>query len=246
MSSSHPNLRVDWCSYEAAKYAVTTWHYSHTMPKSKNAYLGVWEQSEFIGALVYSLGSGRATDGRGFGLQRSFEVVELARVALRSHVSPVSRILAISVRLLRREFPKLRLIVSYADPRHGHVGPIYQATNWLYVGPTSPSRAFVDALGREHHSRVVSHSGVNSHFGQSRHALRTQDAIKIIRLPGKHRYLYPLDPEIATRIRPLAKPYPKRAKDSSEPSPVHGEEDGAAPIRTLQTPLPLTTDSRRL
>ena len=55
------------------------------------------------------------------------------------------------------------------------------------------------------------------------------------RVPGKHKYLYPLDDEIRQRIEPLRQPYPKRPKDSSEPSGFHPEEGGAAPTRALQT-----------
>ena len=39
--------------------------------------------------------------------------------------------MAIAVRLLRRQSPGLRLIVSYADPEHAHVGVLYQSMNWL-------------------------------------------------------------------------------------------------------------------
>ena len=49
--SDKVDLRLDWCSYEAAKYAVEHWHYSKRMPKSKLAKIGVWEDGEFIGWL---------------------------------------------------------------------------------------------------------------------------------------------------------------------------------------------------
>ena len=49
---------------------------------------------------------------------------------------------------------------------------------------------------------------------------------------GKHRYLMPLDAEMRARIMPLAKPYPKRAK---EQAPEHPSGlGGAAPTRALQ------------
>ena len=45
---SSVDLKVDWCSYEAAKYAVMHWHYSKTMPAGKTVKLGVWENGRFI------------------------------------------------------------------------------------------------------------------------------------------------------------------------------------------------------
>jgi hypothetical protein len=35
-----------------------------------------------------------------------------------------------------------------------------------------------------------------------------------VAVPGKHRYLMPLDDDMRARILPLAKPYPKRAKQA--------------------------------
>ena len=62
------------------------------------------------------------------------ECAELCRVALDKHATPVSRILAIAIRMLKHEMPGLRLLVSYADLNRGHLGKIYQASNWMYVG----------------------------------------------------------------------------------------------------------------
>ena len=53
---SKVDLRVDWCSYEAAKYAVEHWHYSRSMPVGKLLTVGVWENGEFVGAVIYAWG----------------------------------------------------------------------------------------------------------------------------------------------------------------------------------------------
>lgn len=36
-SSPKPELRLDWCSYQAAKYAVEYWHYSQPLHGSHGA-----------------------------------------------------------------------------------------------------------------------------------------------------------------------------------------------------------------
>ena len=36
-----------------------------------------------------------------------------------------------------------------------------------------------------------------------------------VKVPGKHRYLMPLDPEMRAKILPLAQPYPKRPKQAT-------------------------------
>jgi hypothetical protein len=60
----------------------------------------------------------------------------LTRIALTNHKAPVSRIMAITLRKLKKHAKGLKLVVSYADFNQGHHGGIYQATNWIYVGGT--------------------------------------------------------------------------------------------------------------
>ena len=52
--------------------------------------------------------------------------------------------------------------------------------------------------------------------GQMRSVWR-HDQCKPVTVPGKFKYLYPLDDAMRDRIAQLSKPYPKRQKDSSEP-----------------------------
>lgn len=230
--SSKPTLRLDWCSHEAATFACERWHYSRTLPKSKSVYVGVWERGVFIGVVVFSLGASTHL-GSPYGLAM-FQAAELTRVALRRHETPVSRIVSVATGLLRKQSVGLRLLVSYADPYEGHHGGIYQAAGWLYVGKSSPDWAVIDKAGRRWHSRICSTSGVKSQFGVRRKAMRPQDGTKII-LPGKHKYLMPLDAEMRAKIAPLAKPYPKRERSRENAAPgVQPGEGGVIPTRSLQ------------
>jgi len=98
---SDADLIVDWCSYKAAKYAVMHWHYSRVMPAGRNVYLGIYENKHFIGAVVFGMGSGNATNGERYGLARSHEMAELTRVALTEHESPVSQIVSWAIRKVK-------------------------------------------------------------------------------------------------------------------------------------------------
>lgn len=204
--SSCPDLRLDWCSYEAAKYAVEHWHYSRSMPAFKTARVGVWENGVFVGAILFGVGANSNIHSP-FRLQRH-EACELVRVALRDHRNAVSRMVAIAIRLLRRQSPGLRLIVSYADTAQDHYGGIYQAGGWIYTGLTSAGKLYLVRGKWVHHrqasSLLGSIKGVSSRMSSE-----------------KHRYLMPLDDDMKRRIAPLAKPYPKR------PTRGTGETDSA-------------------
>jgi len=229
-------LRIDWCDAKAAGYAVRHWHYSHNMPRSKRNYLGVWEDGRFIGAVVFGLGGGNATNGARFGLRRNFDVAELMRVALREHATPVSRIVAIALRMLHKQSPGIRLVISYADPEQGHVGGIYQAMNWAYLGETAGATIFEDEFGRRVHNRVHSVSGFKMQYGQMTRtpAARTHRAMSSVQLPPKHIYVYALDASFWPMLRERAKPYPRREHEGNAPAFQAGE-GGPTPTATLQS-----------
>jgi hypothetical protein len=120
--------------------------------------------------------------------------------------------------------------VSFADPQYGHHGGIYQAGNWIYVGDTSSGREFWHN-GKRLHSRQVSEKGWNIQQGVQRKTIKPSEC-DIIKTPGKHRYLMPLDEEMRARIMPLSKPYPKRVKQAMVENPStqrQGSTDPHAP-----------------
>lgn len=227
--SDKVDLRVDWCSHQAAKYAVEHWHYSQSMPTPPVIKIGAWEDGKFIGCVLFSRGANKNL-GSFAGLSQ-IEVCELTRIALSKHVSPVTQIASKAMRFLHENSPGLRLIVSYADPNQGHHGGIYQAGNWLYAGETPDSYLYKDKQGRVWHQRQVSATGVKPQYGELRAVAKISECEKIPQL-GKHRYLYPLDRAMRRQIAPLAQPYPKRLPcgQSVEGDTVGDQPAGAGSI----------------
>jgi hypothetical protein len=222
------DLRIDWATHAAAKYACENWHYSKSVPVPPLVKVGAWENGKFIGVVMFSRGAS-SNLLKLYGLQQD-DGCELTRIALTSHTAPVSRIARLAIEFLKRNSPSLRLIVSFADPQYGHHGGIYQAGNWLYVGDTAPGAEYWHK-GNRLHSRQVSEKGWNIQQGVKRKTVKPSECV-VVKTSGKHRYLMPLDAEMRAQIAPLAKPYPKRAKDqaSSNPDDLGGE----TPTRTLQ------------
>lgn len=220
-------LKLDWCSHEAAKYAVEKWHYSHCMPAEKTVKTGVWESGIFIGAVIFSRGANN-TLGSPYGLKQT-ECCELTRVALHKHQTAVSRIVAIAIKMLLKSSPDLRLIISFADPEQSHVGAIYQAGNWVYVGKTNSADEYI-VRGKRMHGRSM-RSLYGTHVGK--------DFIQIVKGSSKYRYLFPLDDDMRKQIAPLAKPYPKRqhadeaTQDATGDQPVKGRAELTRPLQKL-------------
>jgi hypothetical protein len=213
------NLRLDWVDRKAALWAAENWHYSKSLSSAKNAYIGVWEDNVFAGCVVFGIGAGAVTNGKRFGLDRTGDVAELTRVALRpNHKTPVSRVVAVAIRLLKKQSPGLRLLISFADPAQGHHGGIYQAGGWIYAGETKPDVEY-KVRGKWVHHRTATSIG-------------SAAGLPSRKLEPKLRYLMPLDDAMRAQIAPLAKPYPKRAKQAMAENPSaqrQGSTDPHAP-----------------
>lgn len=204
-------MRLDWCTHAAAKWAVEHWHYSHLMPKGRLARLGVWEDEQFVGCILFG-GSANATLGTRYGLTQ-FQVCELVRIALTRHAHAVTEMLAIAIRLIKKAYPKLRLIVSFADPEHGHVGAIYQAGNWIYTGMTQPSPEYI-FKGQRRHGRGMRMTLQAYELGSGNTLTRAQQLdpkARVVAGSSKHRYLFPLDKPLQRLILREKLPYPKPA-----------------------------------
>jgi hypothetical protein len=186
-------LVIDFCGNDAMQYACMKWHYSKCVPRGKVIKFGCWENQQFIGVVLFGH-SASPYVMKPYGLKQH-QGCELVRVALNKHKTPVSKIVSIALKILRRSNPGLKLVVSFADPAQNHHGGIYQAGNWIYTGDSNPTIELY----------------VNKRWQHMRRAWYTKTAnTKRRTMPGKHRYVMPLDKTTRKRIEPLAKPYPKQ------------------------------------
>lgn len=217
-----PQLKIDWATHEAASYACKNWHYSGCLPVGKLVKVGAWENGKFIGVVLFGRGANKSL-GEPYGCDQT-ESCELVRIALTSHTTPVSKIMSLALKWLKKTNEKIKLVVSFADTEVGHHGGIYQATNWIYDGLTNAADEYL-YKGKRWHGRAFRKS-------HGSHLNYMNKGLQIIKGAQKHRYLMPLDAEMKERILPLSKPYPKRAKEQALEHPSN--LGGVTPTRTLQ------------
>lgn len=151
---------------------------------------------------------------------------ELTRVALTAHKTPVTRILSISLKFIKKHNPGLKALVSFADANVGHHGGIYQGNGWKYFGrSTATNQWFFRGKWRNDMK-------LNELFKGKRDLLNKLPKRK---LDGKHKYVLFLDKELEELFKNSFKPYPKRV--TSKDNVVSGfqpEEGGVIPTVTLQ------------
>jgi hypothetical protein len=134
--------------------------------------------------------------------------------------------------MLKRQSPGLRLVVSYADTKEGHLGTIYQATNWLFLGGSS--QPYLRVKGSIEHPRsLYDRYGPG---GQSLDWLRAHvdPNARRVEMPAKLKYVWPFDPAIRRQLAAISQPYPKRAESVASDVPTDQVgEGGATPTSAL-------------
>jgi len=122
-------------------------HYAKRIPQIMYAF-GLYEESTLVGVVTYGIPASPSLCMGICGKEWSDKVLELNRLCLQDNIKNQSSFLVSnSIKLL----PKPTIVVSYADQAQGHVGYVYQATNFLYTGSTKER---TDMGGRDgKHSR---------------------------------------------------------------------------------------------
>ncbi len=84
--------------YQPKKFlTVRRWHYSKKIPVGKLVNVGVWENQRFIGAIVFADGL-LGSSSTYFGMNK-YHIAEIVRIALREHVTPVSKMISVAIKL---------------------------------------------------------------------------------------------------------------------------------------------------
>jgi hypothetical protein len=133
-----------------AKDIIVKNHYTHKWSLCQVAY-GVFYKTDqenqhfdgtddkLIGCVIYGQPVGRSAAASLSDSLSIDEVFELTRLFIHDGYGRniESYCISQSFKLLNREFPKIKAVLSYADGEQGHKGVIYQATGFLYQGNSS-------------------------------------------------------------------------------------------------------------
>lgn len=203
-------LRVASVSVKEAEPWLLARHYAKRMCPISFAF-GAYRDTVLVGVVTYGTPASPHLCRGICGDEWADKVLELNRLCCENTANLASVLVGRSL----RQLPKPSVVVSYADTAQGHVGYIYQATNFIYTGQTDSDRKTPRG------DRV---SGI----GHSRHDGRMADgtvdkSLSIVRRLPKHRYVFLCGTskqrvQIRGALRYSIEPYPKgesRRYDSS-------------------------------
>jgi hypothetical protein len=164
---------------------ILTKHYARRVPSISYAF-GLFDDMELVGICTYGTPSSSPLRCGICGPEMADRVLELNRVCCTEGKNQASELIGKSLRLL----PKPSVVVSFADTAQGHVGVIYQATNWIYTG-LSAKRTDWKVRGMEHlHGATIADKsrGVKNRAEWMREVYG--DDFYLEDRPRKHRYIF--------------------------------------------------------
>jgi hypothetical protein len=237
---SAKELQVSPVSAKDANAYIAANHYSGKVAPNSQVHLGVFLHGRMLGAMQFGpsinkKGTIRLVEGTGWN-----GFIELNRMAF-SDVLPrnsESRAIGIAMRLLRKRYPHLDWVVSFADATQCGDGTIYRASGFVLTDIRKN-----EALRRDPKSGEV------MHVIQAHHLKRSKEFRSWEAIPGwQLRYVYFLKPHLRERLTVPEIPFDKigelgvsmyrgsrlESVDSDAPTFRVGE-GGASPTSGLHT-----------
>ena len=160
---------VEVIDYEDTKPFILNIHYARRMPCIQYAF-GLREGGRMIGVVTYGQPASPSLCKGVAGEENRLNVLELNRLVILPEYNGknyASYLVGHSLKML----PNKTFVVSYADwGGWGHVGYVYQATNWLYTGIT------------KERTDIYSEAGHSRHYSKDETRRQPRTA--------KHRYIY--------------------------------------------------------
>lgn len=204
-----------------AKPWLLSRHYARRLCPISYAF-GAFDGASLVGVVTYGTPLSSTLKDGVCGAEWSSNVLELNRLCCESRKNLASTLVGRSLALL----PKPSVVVSYADTGQGHIGFVYQATNFIYTGLSAAFKdPMVKGFEHKHHTTIGDEGrGHPSRVEFLRQKYGSENVYYIER-DRKHRYIFFCGDKRQCRAMKSAlkyqiEPYPKgesKRYDASAP-----------------------------
>lgn len=183
-------------------------HYLHRASPAMFAF-GLFDDLHMVGCIIYGKPANQQLCKGVCGIEESSHVIELTRLWIEDDTpkNTESFLIGNSLKMLP---PQYDVIVSYAEINAGHVGTIYQATNWLYTGLSDKHIEWrLDGQTNKHGRHLF-----DEHGGLENAKKFYGDRLLRVERGRKHRYVMLRGSKsrrksLLSKLRYEVKPYPK-------------------------------------
>jgi hypothetical protein len=222
-----------------AKDLIIKNHYTHKWTMCQVAY-GVFfkqdsgnlfidgDEEKLVGACIYGSPVGRSAAESFCKLVKIDEVFELTRLWIADGYGKniESWVISQTFKLIKKEFPKIKIVMSYSDEEQGHVGTIYQAAGFYYQGNKSIAlmpNFSVSLVGPPNYEWIHSRTVQSTYGSHNIEYLKKKIGHTFWRKKEstKHRYFYVLTNKIEKKkilaaLKHPCLPYPDDTKFEEE------------------------------
>jgi hypothetical protein len=185
-------------------------HYARRLCPISHAF-AAFEGNNMIGVVTYGTPLSSTLKDGVCGEEWASKVLELNRLCCESRKNLASTLVGRSLQML----PKPSIIVSYADTGQGHLGFVYQATNFIYTGLSAAFKdPMVKGMEHKHHTTIGDEGrGHESRVDFLRQKYGAENVYYIER-DRKHRYIFFTAiksdrKKLLTALKYKQEPYPK-------------------------------------
>ena len=252
------DIEISPVTSKSAHVFIRRHHYSGSSVMNSQLHLGIFLKGRMVGAMQF----GPSLDKRKLvGLiskTRWHEFIELNRMAMVDDTpkNTESRALSVAMRIIKKHYPHIKWVVSFADATQCGDGTIYRASNFVLTDirhnrntAKLPDGSVIHKMTLE--SNPTAYRPGGSYYEITGGKYDFAHYVKVLQghiLTGfQLRYIYFLDPTARQRLTVPEIPFNKiidmgarmykgkRLKDSSEPLDILSREGGATPTRPLQS-----------
>jgi hypothetical protein len=165
--------------------------------------------AELLGCIIYGKPASPSLCVGVCGAEESERVIELTRLWIKDGTpkNTESFLIGRTLKMLPKEYD---IVVSYAEIDAGHIGTVYQATNWIYTGLSDRHIEWrLDGESGQHSRHLFDEFG-----GVDKAKEVFGDRLVAFERPRKHRYVFftaknGRRKELLKKLRYEVQPYPK-------------------------------------
>jgi hypothetical protein len=204
------NIYIQQIQPKLANDLICKNHYSRSVAKGVVYHLGIFVEHRLLGVAQFGYGIRPKDTCRWVTNTQSDEYLELNRLWIDDELgaNAESKSISLCLKWVKKNNPKIKWIISFADGMMGKVGTIYQATNFIYTGfSTTSNGLWLSKEGNRMHNVSLWHK----HGKTDRKLLESiyGTPLYLVR-GGQYRYFYFYDRKQIRNLIVPHLPYPKQ------------------------------------
>lgn len=181
-------------------------HYSKKFYNATYIHLGVFMKDQMVGVLQFGYAMNPASCASVVANTEMDEYLELNRMWLDDAAprNSESRAISYAIKFIKKKYPKIKWIQSFADERCNCFGVVYQASNFEYYG--EHSSVFYELDGEIYHKSLMER---NPKLSKAAARLQNGKDRATASSYRQFRYIYFIDRRCKKDVKYKQQPFPK-------------------------------------